>query len=119
MGGGRGGGAKALAGRASLMHDGTLISGQLDMTDVVAGERSSYDAELAPRIDVLAQLQDARLLYVFDCTSPLLGRGEGSAGRKVGSPIIRSKREAVRLISVVVYVMHVKVLRVNSFTFGR
>ena len=58
-------------GRAALLHDGTVLGGALSTEDVIGGRRNNYDGELVHSIDVLATLTHARVLYVFDSTSPV------------------------------------------------
>ena len=60
-----------LVSRAALLDDGTVLGGPVDVDDVIAGDRNNYDGEMAHRIDVLAHVHEARLLYIFDSTSPV------------------------------------------------
>ena len=56
--------------RSALLHDGTVLGGRMD-DELVGGSRNNYDGETAHRVDVLATLRGARLLYIFDSTSPV------------------------------------------------
>ena len=58
--------------RAALLHDGTIVGGAIDHLEVVGGDRTNYDGELAHKLDVLAVLPvHTRLFYIFDSTSPM------------------------------------------------
>jgi hypothetical protein len=57
--------------RAALLHNGDVVGGALDTSDVPGGTRTNYDGELAHKLDVLNRISGARLLYVFDSTSPI------------------------------------------------
>ena len=57
--------------RAALLQTGVVVGGAIDTRDVPGGARTNYDGELAHKLDVLNLLSGARLLYIFDSTSPI------------------------------------------------
>ena len=68
--------------RAALLHTGTVVGGAVNTRDVPGGVRTNYDGELAHKLDVLNLLTNARLLYVFDSTSPIDANERTSGSEK-------------------------------------
>ena len=52
------------------MHDGSVLGGAL-APGFPTAQRTNYDSETVHRIDVLAQVWDEDVLYIFDSTSPI------------------------------------------------